>query len=435
MPNMSTNLVNTADTFDSDLMSIIAMVMDSVSDGVFVLKPASNDDFIVINSNRTVVGLLQKKMNGRLISQVLPAGVWQKFKPLLRLVGGKSQCRSLRTEFDVGGNTHQVKLRLEPLCRNGKVQAMVVVVKLLTKTVKMQQENRELRNRFAASFEYAPYGVCFIDSSHKPAMVNRSLARTIDKPIAQLQGNSFASLIHLEDRAMFEHALEKVFEGERVYDGIEIRIVNSAGNIIWVAMSMSLAHYGRDDMRYAIIQTLDITNRKANETELMRLATQDHLTGANNRLVFDRRLRDAINNAQRYCRKGAVLFIDMDDFKMVNDTFGHKAGDAVLKAVVNSLSGILRSTDILARIGGDEFAAILEEADEEMAERKADEVRSAIAALKVPVKDNLLDVRASIGVQVFDGSDADLKAESILNAADQAMYAQKNAVKEQHMVL
>ena len=261
-------------------------------------------------------------------------------------------------------------------------------------------------------------------------MVNRALARTINRPVSAVKDVSFESLVHPDDREMFKQALKKVFAGERTYDGIEIRLLSGLGDFVWVAMSLSLTHYGRDDMRYVIMQTLDITTRKENEAELMRLATQDHLTGANNRLVFDRKLRDAITNAQRYGRKGAVLFVDMDHFKQVNDTFGHKVGDAVLKATVNVVSGILRQTDTFARIGGDEFAAILEETDEAKAELKAQEVREAIAGLKVPVKDQWLDVRASIGVQVFDGTDADLKADDIIAEADQAMYRQKFETKQ-----
>jgi len=418
-----------------DLVSTMMLtVMDSVSDGIFVLKPASRGEYLITAANRTLAGFMQSGLNGKLLSDVLSAADLRRMSALLRLVGRQCQSRCFKAEVTIAGHEHQIRLRLEPMCQGGKPQAFVGVIKVMTQTVKMLQENRDLRNRFAASFEYAPYGVCFIQSCSKPAMINRALARLLNLPVAQLKEQGFCSFVHPDDCDMFKHALKKVFTGERTYDGIELRLLNGEGGFTWVAMSLSLTHYGRDDMRYVILQTLDITNRKANEAELMRLATQDHLTGANNRLVFDRKLRDAIVNAQRYGRKGAVVFIDMDDFKLVNDTFGHKVGDAVLKAVVKGVSGLLRETDTLARIGGDEFAAILEETDEPTAQRKAVELRAAIAGLKVPVKDQWLDVRASVGVQVFDGADADLKADDIIIQADQAMYRQKFATKEQHAV-
>ncbi|MBA44188.1 MAG: hypothetical protein CMF62_09340 [Magnetococcales bacterium] len=418
-----------------DLVSTMMLtVMDSVSDGIFVLKPASKGEFLITAANRTLAGFMQRGLNGKLLSDVLAPEEYRRIQAVLRMVGRQCQSRCFKTEVTIAGHQHQIRLRLEPQCSNGKSQAYVGIVKVMTKTVKMQQENRDLRNRFAASFEHAPYGVSFLQPCHKPVMVNRALARTLNRPVQSLKEQSFESLIHPDDREMFKQALRKVFTGERTYDGIEIRLLCGDGGFVWVAMSLSLTHYGRDDMRYVIMQTLDITSRKENEAELMRLATQDHLTGANNRLVFDRKLRDAISNAQRYNRKGAVLFVDMDHFKQVNDTFGHKVGDAVLKATVNVVSGILRQTDTFARIGGGEFAAILEETDEAKAEIKAQEGREAIAGLKVPVKDQWLDVRASIGVQVFDGADADLTADDIITEADQAMYRQKFASKERAAV-
>ena len=417
------------------LSQTISAVVDSVSDGIFVLYPEGRD-FRVHDANRTLAGLLQTKIVGRFVQEVLPAEEYRRLKPLLRTLGRGCKSRCFRTSFQsLSGETHQVKLRLEPICVGGKVQALVGTIKVMTHNVKMQKENRQLRQRFAASFEYAPYGVCFVDRHRQPFMVNNAMAAMLAQSPERMQNRRFEDLIYFEDRAVFARALEKVFQGQRSYDGIEVRMVGKDSDPVWVAMSISLAQRQETHDAYAIVQTLDITSRKENEAELLRLATKDHLTGANNRLVFDRKLKEAITNARRYNRKGAVLFIDMDDFKMVNDAFGHKAGDAVLKAVVACASGILRETDLLARIGGDEFAAILEEADPVAAEKKAQEVRDAICGLKIPVSDGqYLDVRASVGVKFFDGADADLSAETIIHAADKAMYEQKGLTKTKNLL-
>lgn len=416
----------------SDVLArLVSTVVDSVSDGIFVLVPRGRD-FVVRDANRTLAGLMQTRIKGRYVQEVLPAEEYKRLKPLLRTLAQGCRSRCFRTSFrSLSGETHQVKLRLEPVCEGGKMQALVGTVKVLTQNVKIQKENRQLRQRFAASFEHAPYGVCFVNDQHHPFMVNGAMARMLGTEPGTLQQKNFEDLIYFEDRAVFARALQKVFEGHRSYDGIEVRMVGrDANQPLWVAMSLSLARQDKSTAPCAIVQTLDITARKENEAELLRLATRDHLTGANNRLVFDRKLKDAITNARRYSRKGAVLFIDMDDFKMVNDTFGHKAGDDVLQAVVTCASRILRETDILARLGGDEFAAILEEADPAAAEKKAQEIRAAICGLKIPLKNgNYLDVRASVGVKFFDGADADLSAENIINEADQAMYKQKGLTK------
>lgn len=425
------NRIKTRRNDNSHVLSrLVSTVVDSVSDGVFVLVPKGRD-FIVQDANRTLAGLLQTKVKGRYVQEVLPTDDYRRLKPVLRTLSRGCKSRCFRTSFQsLSGETHQVKLRLEPICEGGKAQALVGTVKVLTQNVKIQKENRQLRQRFAASFEHAPYGVCFVNDHRTPFMVNEAMARMLGGDVSLFQEKNFEDLIYFEDRAVFARALQKVFEGQRSYDGIEVRMVNREGKAIWVAMSISLAKQSQTHSPYAIVQTLDITTRKENEAELMRLATKDHLTGANNRLVFDRKLKEAITNARRYSRKGAVLFIDMDDFKMVNDTFGHKVGDQVLKSVVTCASGILRETDLLARLGGDEFAAILEEADPRAAQKKAQEVRQAICGLKIPLGNGqYLDVRASVGVKFFDGADADLNAESIIHAADQAMYKQKGLTK------
>lgn len=417
------------------LSRMVSAVVDSVSDGIFVLHPKGRD-FYIHEANRTLAGLLQTKLVGRYVQEVLPLDEFKRLRPLLRVLSAGCKSRCVRTSFQTNaGETHQIKLRLEPICVGGKVQALVGTVKVLTRDVKIQRENRELRQRFAASFRYAPYGVCFVDRHHCASLTNDAMANMLGQSGGAMQAKRIEDFIHHEDRAVFARALQKVFEGERTYDGIEVRMIDGDGHCIWVAMSISLAHYGKPHMCYAILQTLDITARKKNEAELLRLATKDHLTDANNRLVFDRRLKDAVTNAQRYGRKGAVLFIDMDDFKMVNDTLGHKTGDAVLKAVVSCASGILRSTDMLARLGGDEFAAILEEVDMHAAENKAEEVRQAICGLKIPLSDGqFLDVKASVGVKVFDGTDTDLSAEKIIHAADRAMYEQKGLTKTKSLL-
>ena len=412
------------------LPQLVSSIIDSVSDGVFVLVP-EGQHYIVQEANRMLSGLLQTKVKGRYLQEVLPLEGCQRLKPLLRALSRGAGSRSFRTSFqNLNGETHQIKLRLEPIFQKGKTVALVGTVKVLTQSVKIQRENRQLRHQFAASFEHAPYGVCFVDENRHPFMVNASMARTLNCDIPALRETHFENLIYTDDRTVFARALQKVFEGQRSYDGIEVRMMNRQGEVIWVAMSLSLAKQSQSSTPYAIVQILDITSRKEHEAELLKLATKDYLTGANNRLVFDRKLKDAITNARRYNRKGAVLFIDMDDFKMVNDTFGHKVGDQVLKSVVTCASGILRETDVLARLGGDEFAAILEEADPQAAGRKAQEIRQAIAGLKIPLKNGqLLNVRASVGVKFFDGLDADLSAENIINEADKAMYEQKGLTK------
>lgn len=169
----------------------------------------------------------------------------------------------------------------------------------------------------------------------------------------------------------------------------------------------------------------DITERKAAEDEIRRLALTDPLTDLANRNAFNTRFADALSQARRRETHVALLMIDLDKFKPVNDQYGHPVGDAVLIEVANCLRTICRETDIVARLGGDEFAAILTDLnDVESAIAPAEKI---IAALKKPmtVLGQTVQIGASIGIAYFPG-DADSE-DTLVTLADNALYAAKAA--------
>ena len=142
-------------------------------------------------------------------------------------------------------------------------------------------------------------------------------------------------------------------------------------------------------------------------------------------MLFEETLQNMLAAAQRYHRKGAVLFIDLDDFKQVNDTFGHKAGDLVLQAVGQTLKHLMRGTDLVARLGGDEFAVILDEVDEKQANEKAAQVRKVINQICVMSDDKPIAVKASVGCKLFAHAERAMTLGDVMAAADRAMYHQK----------
>jgi diguanylate cyclase (GGDEF)-like protein/PAS domain S-box-containing protein len=181
----------------------------------------------------------------------------------------------------------------------------------------------------------------------------------------------------------------------------------------------------------------DITDRRRAELELERLAYHDPLTGLPNRILFQEHLSVALARAERSARGLAVLYVDLDDFKLVNDSFGHGAGDQLLCEVASRLSGATRATDIVARQGGDEFLILvadveLDERGEELdmtdvARRVADQVREALQPPMV-LSDTEIYTSASVGISVYPGDAAD--AESLLKHADIAMYKAKESGRD-----
>ncbi|HKJ88624.1 MAG TPA: diguanylate cyclase, partial [Gammaproteobacteria bacterium] len=174
----------------------------------------------------------------------------------------------------------------------------------------------------------------------------------------------------------------------------------------------------------------DITQKKREESRLQRLAYYDPLTGLPNRATFKDRLEQAIARATRHDAALALLFVDLDGFKEVNDHWGHQAGDAVLQEVGHRLRSLVRKTDTVARLGGDEFTVLLEETDTCRADGVAEKV---IIALNAPIPigaGNSVTLGCSVGiVGCWMGEVLEAHAEHLLDYADQAMYQAKMAGK------
>ncbi|RQU80195.1 EAL domain-containing protein [Burkholderia cenocepacia] len=168
----------------------------------------------------------------------------------------------------------------------------------------------------------------------------------------------------------------------------------------------------------------DITQRRQAEERLGYLATHDVLTNLANRMLFEERLAHAISHAKRFGRKVAVMYLDLDRFKLINDTLGHNAGDEVLKMVAERIVANVRANDTVARMGGDEFALVLEEIDDvrdvgRVARKLLDEVGRAI-----DIGDREIFVTPSIGISIYP--DDGTAAEDLILLADQAMYGAKS---------
>ena len=173
--------------------------------------------------------------------------------------------------------------------------------------------------------------------------------------------------------------------------------------------------------------SLETDRRQMALKKLAQLANYDTLTGLGNRRLFQEALNRAVLRAQLKGTRGAMLYIDLDDFKRINDRFGHAAGDALLKHAAARMAEIAEAHDVLARIGGDEFALLLETiADTEQAVGVAERLLAALSQ-PFPVREHSLRVHASVGISTFDGRDGDGAA--VTQRSDEAMYTAKLAGK------
>ncbi|HEX7706873.1 MAG TPA: EAL domain-containing protein [Thermoanaerobaculia bacterium] len=245
--------------------------------------------------------------------------------------------------------------------------------------------------------------------------------------------DSWFGRVHPDDRPELEALLSLHLEGQTPHLEAEYRICDESGAYRWmIGRGMAVRHPDGRAYRIAGSQT-DVSERKMAVAELIQNAFHDALTGLPNRLLFMDRLTSAANRAHR--KPGslfAVLFIDLDRFKSVNDTFGHAAGDAVLITIAQRLEASLRPGDTVARLGGDEFTILIEElADSADAVRIAERIGSETAA-PMTFGEHEIATTASIGVAVnTNGAD---RAEDLLRDADMAMYRAKKLGKARYEV-
>jgi diguanylate cyclase (GGDEF)-like protein/PAS domain S-box-containing protein len=176
------------------------------------------------------------------------------------------------------------------------------------------------------------------------------------------------------------------------------------------------------ELLYSIIH--DITERKRLEGELHRLATTDSLTGAYNRQQFMNKAQEEFLRCMRYARPVSVLMIDIDHFKLINDTYGHQVGDTVLKKMVQKCLAVLRRTDVFGRLGGEEFGVVLTETDHEKGFGLAERLRETLDSPLVQTLDGPIRFTVSIGFSTIHESDASI--EDVLRRADRALYKAKD---------
>ncbi len=188
-------------------------------------------------------------------------------------------------------------------------------------------------------------------------------------------------------------------------------------------VEISLGFLNSEDGLLIVSAIRDITERKKLEDRLVQLATHDAVTGLYNLRHFQEHLKGVLAQALRYDTSGALLLLDLDGFKHVNDHFGHRTGDQLLTNVAVLLQGRLRQTDLAARMGGDEFAVILPRADEHEACVVAKEIVKRMRQLTVAVDEDSLNVTTSVGVALFPKHGA--TAEVLRAHADIAMYQAK----------
>jgi diguanylate cyclase (GGDEF)-like protein/PAS domain S-box-containing protein len=326
-------------------------------------------------------------------------------------------------------------LRTSPLRGDaGEIVGAMLIAQDIRERVERQREFGEAQERFRRAFEDAPIGMAVSDLEGRFLEVNQALCTITGYTAAELAGTRFADITHPEDVAGDCDTMQALIDGSVGSSVGEKRYLRLDGSIVWVLRSVTVVHDADGAPLHFLDQVQDVTERRRFEHELRHLADHDPLTGLFNRRRFEQELDRHVADVTRYGARGALLVLDLDHFKYVNDALGHHAGDELILSVAAVLQDRLRETDTVARLGGDEFAVLLPHADAAAAEHVADALVHAVRdQAAVTTGDRNRRVTTSVGIAPFQGGD--LSGEELLIEADLAMYEAKEAGRDRYAVV
>jgi len=294
-------------------------------------------------------------------------------------------------------------------------------------------ELQESEERFRSAFDYAAIGMALVSPEGKWLEVNRSLCEMVGYSERELLGMSWETITHPDDLRSVRAQVEHLLDGSIPTCQTEKRYTHKGGGEVWIFLSISLTRDPETKAARLIFQTQDITDRKRAERQLLHDAFHDTLTGLPNRALFVDRLKQALARTRRLGpHQFAVLFLDLDRFKVINDSLGHIVGDQLLVGIARRLEACLRPGDTVARLGGDEFTILLEDVtDIGEAIRVAERVEKEISS---PFNLRGHEVFTTVSVGIAPSSIGYESPDEILRDADTAMYRAKSLGKARHEV-
>jgi diguanylate cyclase (GGDEF)-like protein/PAS domain S-box-containing protein len=379
--------------------SLFQGIVENASDGIVVV----DGDGIVVFCNRAFAQLFQRapdELKGQLIG--FPVAARES------------------VEIDVlrkDGSMLIAEMRVSLTCF-GKKQVSIAVLRDIT-----ERKHNEDRMRLSEKiFENTQEGILVTDASGVILTVNPAFSAVTGYTAEEALGRN-PSLLNSgrHDQAFYQQMWQTIGEDGQWRGEIWNRRKNGEIYPEWINMSVIRDHEGTISHYVAIFS--DITTAKANEERLKALAHFDSLTGLPNRFLFQDHVELALAQAARKGRQVAIMFLDIDHFKAINDSLGHRAGDTLLIEVAGRLSGCLRAGDTLGRVGGDEFSAVLPDLESPVA---ATIVAAKFIEALIPsfqIEGRALNVTTSIGIAVFPQHGAGLT--QLSHAADAAMYQVK----------
>jgi diguanylate cyclase (GGDEF)-like protein/PAS domain S-box-containing protein len=363
---------------------------------------------------------------GRPVAQtIIPDRDLEQYQPgLQRMLDGDRRMLGQRLELTVArrdGSTFPVEMTFSPM-QTAQGTLFNAFLRDISDRRRSEEALQQANQRFRSAFDDAAIGMAIVSPDGRWLRANRALAELTGYPLDQLVGMDFGEITHPDDLPKDTQALQEMVEGVRDRFQTEKRYFHAEGHVIWVSLSVTVVRDSDGRPMYLLSQMQDISEAKATEARLTHRASHDELTGLPNRGVLEDRAVLAVNRQRRERKPIALLYLDLDGFKRINDTHGHDAGDYLLVAVAKRLTALVRPTDVVSRLGGDEFAVLCEGMNERGATQLAKRIVEVVPK-PIEVQGHNLTVTPSVGISI--SRDPGARPASLIADADTAMYFAK----------
>lgn len=322
--------------------------------------------------------------------------------------------------FHLSATYHPVKTD------DGHIEYVAIIARDVTQVRQNQQALKEYSDRLDLATDAGLIGIWELDVATRTVIWDKMMMHLYRVRSDQFGGvyEDWRKHVHPDDLFEAEQEIRNAIDNKARISN-EFRIIWPNGEIRYIK-SDGVVQTNEDGVVIRMTGVnQDITERRKLEEKLRRLATTDSLTGANNRRQFMTRGLEEVARSNRYQTPTTMLTLDIDLFKRINDTYGHPAGDEVLKSLVTICRATLRTSDIFARMGGEEFSALLPETDIEEGIQAAQRLRKAVEVSRVIVDDDVIKYTISIGVSQLQEGDKSLN--DLMQRADRALYIAKDA--------
>jgi len=407
--------------------ALLASIVDSAADAIFGAAP----DGAILSWNKgaeAMYGYRAVEILGKPLSILTDAGcIGDTFQLLDRINHGETISQLERVTVHRDGGQIEVSLTMSPV-RNaaGEVVGSSAIARDITRRRGDREALQQSEEKYRWLVANLPDVVWVADEAGQPVFVSSNCEGLSGYTQDEVCRPGFwRDRIHPEDQPRVDAAYCAVLEKGQPYD-TQYRFLRKDGQWIWL-QSRAVSVHERDGRRYRDGLLSDITERKRMEQKLAHQATHDLLTGLPNRAVFEDRFRQALARARRQGGMAALLYLDLDRFKRINDTLGHSAGDTLIQMAAGRLAGCLRESETLSRSSGDRFLLVLSDVGAPQdAVRVAERILETLSR-PFSVKGNEVFLGASIGIALYPRDGVDLAG--LQRAADSALYAAKRQGK------